>query len=458
MIVGLHEINSLEKHGMSKIQKTIQSIIEEIDSVNNDPMKPMVDLPSMISTDSGKPLFLNQSIDKKIIEVADHYLDQQNEMKTRYTINEWRSEIRRKVGRCYEATDSNESIEQRGYIFKREIESAKNESISRQNTFLLSFGCSLFLKPLESGFTIGPVTFSTLNYWLDYALENGLIEEAEHKHFMNVLLGSESTIDKEAREQLKNLMVFDVIRDAHMMCTVKTEGLAYELARKRSLIAARLAQTSIALLWRRPSRILENMCVAGEHSKFMRHMFISTPNASLTPRSEWVGASSIICEDITKIESYDEQLFDLFGQMITCWTSNTQYSQASELLRGLSQALYFFWSGCNDDELMSIVKFSASLEALSPKQKSSAVLGLLKSRLNLNEDEFVTKNETLKQIVDLVYSKARSRTLHGTNAKLLHDWSIVQAYAEELTRDCILSSMKFLVKNPTATKLKCLSS
>ena len=441
---------------MSKIEKTIQSIIEEIDSVNNEPMKPMMELRSMISTDSGKVLFLNQSIDKKIIEVADYYFDQQ--IKTNYTINEWRTEIRRKVGHCYGASDSHDSLEQRGEIFKQKIESVKNESISRQKFFSLSFGCSLFREPLNSEFTIGPVTFTPFHNWLNYALKNGLIEEAEHKNLMNVVLGSESTLDKEAREQLKNLMVFDVIRDAQMMCTVRTEGLAYELSRKRSLIAARLALTSIALLWRRPSRILENMCVAGEHSKFMRHMFISTPNASLSPASEWVGASSIICEDITKIESYDEQLFDLFGQMITCWTSDTQNSRASELLRGLSQALYFFWSGCNDDELMSIVKFTASLEALSPKQNSSAVLDLLKSRLNLKEEDPVTKNKNLKQIVDLVYSQARSRTLHGTNTKLLHDWSIVQACAEELTRDCIVSSMKFLIKNPTATKLKCLSS
>ena len=441
---------------MSKIEETIQSIIEKIDSVNNEPMKPMVELPSMISTDSGKELFLSQSIDKKIIEVADYYFDQQNEIKTNYTKNEWRTEIRRKVGHCYEATDSNNSLEQRGKIFKQKIESAKNESISRQKFFVLSFGCSLFREPLNSEFTIGPVTFSPFHYWLDYALKNGLLEEAEHKKFMNVVLGSESTIDKDARKQLKNLMVFDVIRDAHMMCTVRTEGLAYELARKRSLIAARLALTSIALLWRRPSRILENMCVAGEHSKFMRNMFISSPNARLTHASEWVGASSIICEDITKIESYDEQLFDLFGQMITCWTSNTQYSQAPELLCGHSQSLFFFWSGCNDDELMSIVKFTASLEALSPNQTFSAVLILLKSRLNLKEEDLVAPNQNLRQLVEQIYKEARSRTLHGTNTDLLHDWSVVQAYAEQITRNCIVSSMRFVIKNPTATKLECL--
>ena len=446
---------------MTNIKKTIQSIIKEIDDVNNQPIKPAVGLPSFISTDGGNTLLLNQSIDKMITEVADYYFDQQNEIKTKYTINEWRTEIRRKVGRCYEVTDSNDSLEQRGHIFKQKIESAKNESISRQNIYFLSFGCSQFRKPLNSEFSIGPVTFFPLNSWLNYAFENGLIEETEHNELKKISFGSESTLDKEAREQLQNPIIFDVLRDAQMMCTVKTEGLAPELARKRSLVAARLAQTSISLLWLRPSRILGSMRVAGEHSTFVRDMLMSTPNARLGYHSELVGIvgmNSVDYDNITKIPSYDKELFNLSGQMIACWTSNTAYSQASELLRGLSQALFFFWSGCNDDELMSIVKFTASLEALSPNQNSNAVLNLLKSRLNLKKEDPVTPNENLRQIVNLIYSQARSRTLHGTNKKLLYDWSIVQTYSEVITRNCIVSSMKFLIKNPTATKLECLSN
>ena len=165
------------------------------------------------------------------------------------------------------------------------------------------------------------------------------------------------------------------------------------------------------------------------------------------------------CDDITKIPNYDRQLFDLAGQMIACWTSYTEYSQASELLRGLTQALYFFWSGCNDDErLMSIVKFTASLESLSQQQNSNAILNLLKSRFNINEDDSIMSDKTLGQMVKLIYNRARSRTLHGTNDELLHDWSILKAQAETITQDCILSSMYFLTENPTETELECLSN
>lgn len=451
-----------EKDSMIKIKETIQSIIGEIDDVNNQPIIPKlreepVELPNFISTSDGNTLLLNKSISKKITELADYYFDQQIAIKIKYTRKEWRVAIRNMVGDCYKSTDPNDSLEQRGHLFKQQINSAKDENISRQDIYSLSFGCSLFVKPLNSNFTIGPVTFLPLKNWLDYASENRLIEEADHHSLIDFVSGNESTLDQELREQLHNPRVFDILNDSQILCTVKTEGLAPELARKRSLIAARLAQTSIALLWFQPSRILGGMHVTGEHWKKSRRLLLSTPNAYLGFHSELVRINYVDCEDITKISSYDKQLFDVAGQMIACWTSNADYSKASELLRGLSQALYFFWSGCNDDELMSIVKFVATMEALSPKQNSNAVLNLLKSRLNLKEEDPITQNQNLKEMVKLIYSQARSRTLHGTNTKLLHDWSIVQANAEVITRTCLVSSMNFLINNPTATELGCLS-
>ena len=440
---------------MANIKKTIQSIIQEIDDVNNHPTVSL-EFSGFITTGDGNTLLLSQSIDRKITEVA-HYYYQQSEIKEQYTINEWRLAIRKLVGPCYEATDPNDKLGRRGQLFKEQIESAQNKYLSRQNIYVMSFGCSIFFKPLISEFSIGPVTFFPSKSWINYAFENQLIEETEYNCLINSESCSDSTLDKELREQLQNSKLFDLLDDSQIMCTVKTEGLEPELARKRSLIAARLAQTSIALLWILPSRILEGMRVAGDDRETDRRMLVSTPDACPSYFNERVRMAHVDYDDITKLPYFDKQLFDLAGQMIACWTSITEYSKASELLRGLSQALYFFWSGCNDDELMSIVKFTASLEALSPNQNSSAVLNLLKSRLDLNEDDPVSSDKNLGQMVKLIYSQARSRTLHGTNTEILHDWSIVQADAEKMTRYCIVSSMNYLIKNPTVTELVCLS-
>ena len=102
---------------------------------------------------------------------------------------------------------------------------------------------------------------------------------------------------------------------------------------------------------------------------------------------------------------------------------------------------------------MSIVKFTASLEVLAKRKNSSGILELLKARFNMGEDDLITPDKTLKKMVELIYNRARSRTLHGTNIKILHDWSSVETSAEIITRNCIVSSMYFLLKNPDAREL-----
>ena len=183
------------------------------------------------------------------------------------------------------------------------------------------------------------------------------------------------------------------------------------------------------------------------------------PNSWRNFHFDLVGRNVSICIETPSSEVINWRLLETAGQMIACWTSSTEFNRASNLLRGLSQALYFFWSGCRDDEqLMSIVKFTACLEALSPNRKFSGVLNLLKSRLGIQENDSITNDKTLKQMVKLIYKHARSRTLHGTNAELLHDWSIVQTNAEIIARHCIVSSMHFLIENPDENELSCLSN
>ncbi len=452
---------------MTKIITTIQCIIREIDDVNNQPKNPIrsgegVGFPGFVTTDSGNSLILNKSIDKKIYKVADCYFGQQSSIQKKFTKNEWRAIIRKIVGCCYDVTDPENALSQRGEIFKQHLKISVKEYISAQCTYLMSFSCSLFRRSLISEFRIGPVAFLPSRIWLNYAFQNGHIEKAEHEKMMEFIAGSELISREELREQLSNKMVFDMVSNSGMICTVRTEGLAPELARKRSLIAARLAQASIALLWQRPSRILQGMHVFGKNPTIARKILVSTPDIGFGRRFaynfELVNVSYVDCNNIEQIPSYDRRLFELAGKMISCWTSATEYEHASELLRGLSQSLFFFWSGCNDAELMSIVKFTASMEALVPNGKYSGVLSLLESRLNIKRNDEIAPNLNLQQMVKLIYSKARSRTLHGTNNEILNDWSQAKDYAEIISRECLVSSMYHLIHDQTETELRCLSN
>jgi hypothetical protein len=56
----------------------------------------------------------------------------------------------------------------------------------------------------------------------------------------------------------------------------------------------------------------------------------------------------------------------------------------------------------------------------------------------------------MKRVIDQIYSDGRSRTIHGTNEKLGHDWSVTRALAEYFARYCVVSCMDSAGKNASA--------
>ena len=446
---------------MTGIKKIIQCIIREIEDVNKPPYLENFNdapnnIPGLILTGDGGSLFVNRTIETNITKVADCYSNQQPELKEKCTTKEWRAAIRATVGRSYKKINPNDSLEQRGLHFKQLIESEIDEYFSRHGVYFLSFGCSLFRNPLDSEFTIGPVTFFPVQIWLNKALNDQLINNTEHQRLTVVLLGENPDSAKDSLEGSTERPIYEMLNGSQLVCTVNTEGLAPELAQERSLVAARLAQTSISLHWLQPSKVLEGMRLTGDRGTQKIATITSTPEAGLGFHQKIVGLNLVECNNIANFVGDRRSFYDLAGRMIACWTNSTEYSQASDLLRGLSQALYFFWGGCKDDDkLMSIVKFTASLEALAKRPKFAGVMELLKARFNMSEDYLITPDKTLKEMVDLIYRHARSKTLHGANAEILHDWSFVKTNAEIITRHCIVSSMYFLMENPDARELSC---
>ncbi len=160
-------------------------------------------------------------------------------------------------------------------------------------------------------------------------------------------------------------------------------------------------------------------------------------------------------EDWDTLVAKERSFFDVAGKMIACWTdANTQ---ASDLLRNMAAALWFMWDGCRDEnDLMAIVKFTGALESLSQGAggKSGGIIRLATARFGFKPDDKIVGEKTLKQVVELIYSDGRSRTLHGSNPFLHHDWSDVRSLAENFTHHCLVACMDWFEQNPTATDPK----
>ena len=148
----------------------------------------------------------------------------------------------------------------------------------------------------------------------------------------------------------------------------------------------------------------------------------------------------------------NEDYFRLVGEILDYVVDVTGTSARPQLMNTLAQALLWFHEGCRETvTLMAIVKYSAALDALASGRKAGGILRLISARLDTQEDATIGKDgSTLKQIINLIYSEGRSRTIHGTNDKFGHDWTGTKRLSEQLTRACLRACIDWTISNPTA--------
>ena len=123
-----------------------------------------------------------------------------------------------------------------------------------------------------------------------------------------------------------------------------------------------------------------------------------------------------------------------------------------DMLNALAQALLWFHEGCRESvTLMGIVKFTAALDALACGKNKGGIRRLITARLGLRENTPIRPGgPTMKAAVDQIYSEGRSRTIHGTNQKLGHDWSDTKSLSEQFARLCLLTCIDWAAANPTS--------
>jgi hypothetical protein len=88
---------------------------------------------------------------------------------------------------------------------------------------------------------------------------------------------------------------------------------------------------------------------------------------------------------------------------------------------------------------------------ITPKVRKRLARAFAGRRLAKPKDAWQDHNE--RSILRVLQSASHvwSRTLHGTNPEILHDWSDARGLAESLTRLCLVYTMDWLHSHPTAT-------
>jgi hypothetical protein len=362
--------------------------------------------------------------------------------------------VRKAFGPALVQLNLDDPVSDNGLKLKELVEAALNTTPIIVLSRFMTIGCTLFDKPLAAPLVIGPVQFEPKADWLTRAEKIGQIDKRSHVRLARAFTGKVLHPGKDVHLALCERSIVEVLRDAQLACTVETNDLAPEMAQARAIIGARLAQTTIALFWCRPSHALEGFHLSVDHGyrqirtiQFIpgKHMIVGwclkgSPHGPHIDLADW-----------TRLVNDARGFLDLAGRMIACWTSTPAYNQASPLLKKLAQSIFFFWEGYRDEnDLMAIVKFTAALEALGA-QKSSGIIKLVTVRLGKKADDKLVGDRTLKQVVERIYKSGRSRTLHGTNPDMLQDWSDDRAIAEILAKRCLVACMDCAEANPSAT-------
>jgi hypothetical protein len=431
---------------MSGPEATIADIIAELKNLQGTPAADLskgeaLPFPRSLPAGEGRMIVISKKIDQLVGHVSRSLFNEDAKLKSQYSKSEWGSEVRRALGASLVTIDLDHDSAASAKATLVSVRAMLTQRLASIDPRDFVFGCTLFGNEVAP-FAIGPVTFEARQKWLERYEASGSIDAVMARRIGRVWRGHKLAKRKKNLDNLREADLFDVIGTCPYVCTVAAAGLAPEAAKEKALTAARLALTSIALLWQTPSKTLNGMNLLYDQGVTGKKTLAFIPGK--ISLAGWqlaylpYGGTFKPNEWEAMFQKYAAH-FKTAGEVIFFLLSPTGQSNRPKIANALAQALLWFHQGCRENvSLMASVNFAAAMDALASGGKSGGIKRLIKARLGINEaDPIRADSMTLKQAVDEIYSDARSRTIHGTNDKLGHDWSETKGIAEQLAAICI---------------------
>ncbi|MBA4782464.1 MAG: hypothetical protein H2045_04525 [Rhizobiales bacterium] len=453
---------------MAKISDLISTVLKELIRLQTAPW-PYCDendpfpFPRMIGVGDGRSIVVSQEIDDAIQRVADQLIAQDPSLTSKYMLAEWRKMVRASFGPALAMIDLDDPIDQNAKQVLENVRSSVTKHIGQSGTRENAFGCTLFGNSTVKPFAIGPVRFEPRAGWLERKCSEGAVSKTTQRRIEQSWSGKKLQKRKASTDSIIEKDIIDVVGTCPFVCSVVTVGLAPDAARERALTTARLALAAIALLWTTPSRALEGMNLLYDRRLHRQRALTFVPGKTVLPkssRSHMPHGPWLKDGEWEALLSQNSSFFGGVAEVLDYVIDPARGQSRRDMLNTLAQALLWFHEGCRESvTLMGIVKFTATLDALACGGKSAGIKRLITARLGLQEMSPIRPDgPTLKSAVDEIYSEGRSRTIHGTNTKLGHDWSGTKSLSEQFARLCLLACIDWAAAKPTSNDPKQLST
>ena len=436
----------------------IEGIIKELKKLQKAPT-PYRDkdddfpLPRTIAAGNGGSIIISRVIDEAIATVADQLLDADATLKPKYTRHEWRSLVRRAFGPALAAIDLDDDLAKSANTVLAKIKEALAGQESCYGNCEFAFGCTLFGNAAVEPFAIGPVRFEPRLDWLVRKSGEGAVSAVTRGRVERAWSGNRLRKRKLSSDSNCETNILHALGDCAVVCSITTNGLADEAGRDKALTAARVATAAIALTWQIPSKALNGMNLLFDRRPHVQTTLTFIPDTIMLAgwrRSHHPTGPLLKTGEWEKIFSEQSDYFAVVGDVLDFMVSPTGVVARPNMMKTLAQAMLWFHEACRETvSLGAIIKYSAALDALACGDRARGIRRLINTRLGIQDNAPIRQDgPTLTQAIGEIYGYGRSRTIHGNNEKLAHDWMGTRDLAEQFTRLCLLACIDWAASNP----------
>jgi hypothetical protein len=455
---------------MARIETLAKEIISELRRIQNLPAEKIAQewksynnfpLPSMLGRGDGHGTIISPQIDKKILELGKEYLNTNPRLKTRYRNAELEKLIRETLGLAFVKVDFQKSDDENGREIFSDLDEALNHQSKSYEDIEQAFACTLFAKTNIPAFSIGPALFENRLTWLDRKNAEGSIRSIDCRRIKQKWMGHKLKKRKNAKDNYREQAIVEAIGDNHYVCSVVVKGLPPETGHDKALTIARFALTAIALIWDTSSKALDGFNLSYDRTYYLQRTLSFSGGVirgggggySHNPHGQFIDPKQWSVE-LQKFQDIFLVCGDVFEYILN---PDTHSSTRSKILDTFSHAMMWFYAGCRErDTLIAIVKYAACLDALACGRKAGGIQSLTTKQMGVERNKTLFKHDprTMKQVVEEIYDAGRSRTIHGTNDRLGHDWSTTRTQAEVLARHCLVLCLEKAANNPSMSDPK----
>jgi len=408
--------------------------------------------PRLIATGDGGSIEISEEIDDLITNIASDLKKEELSRATIHTDEEWRATVRRAFGPALAKLDLTQTADERTDDVVTSVREFLLELEADVTPYEYSFGLTLFPGNEIDPFHVGPICFEPRVIWLKRKSADGAVTAITKRRILKAWQGDRLAKRKPSTDSSREQDILTAVGKCPWVVSISTTGLANDAGKQRALTAARMATAVISLFWAKPSSVLDGVNLLVDRSIRREKVLTFIPGRIILAGSRMIGRPN---EPFISKPDWEQSLadYDLVlkttGEVISFYLEPTGNVRRPKLMNALAQAILWFHEGCRETvTLMAIVKLTATLDALAKGDKSGGIKRMITARLGPNpSDKFWADGTTMEEGVKEIYSDGRSRTMHGTNDRIGHDWTSTRARAEGLARLCLIVCMEWASNN-----------